>query len=352
MSRRKWLAAVLFIAVFAVHWGTVLGVAERATAIVVHPADGSKFYDVPRGISPWFEAELDYDTDGINSTSMLRGCKAVILDTAAPEDPRWTLGGSGAIEVPLTGGSSMTPWNNNGPDLRPLVFPSEIRPVEAVERFVRIRCSRVTVSFNPYKETFDKYELSSAINRIIFVPRPNPQCADGADNDGDGAVDGSDPDCVWEHDNTEAVAPRSSLAGKLLRLAGAEAAERSTGRRVFFDDSIYYHRVKCRRRTNFTGVCDATWIPSRKYVYVARVHVQIGVDPNRREGEYVLTTSRAARAKLRCVAAQKRCRYRYLRTRTLRQTNWNMLKKPAPSIIYDFYSAHDDSFENPFEFDD
>lgn len=333
------------------------------------PPPESGFLDFENGIDPRFEVTLLNNVDGITPTSEVRDCVVQVAEFSDPADPRWSNGGAGVFSVEFNHSQGFSGGEGNGveyrnwgfTDIAPQLFPTGLRPAGPFSRFARARCTRYTVDPGPPQtKTFDRYELSNEILTLPINPRPNPQCLDGADNDGDALADTADPDCTWFHDNTEQIVLPTQLTRSMLRRAATYGAERSISRsgkptQAFDEDDNLYQRIKCRKRSPRNGLCDFTWVPNTRvarYIYGARVLVQTTNNLALRESSEIHTSVAAVRVSLRCIMKRKkRCREKQYRVRKSVQRDICELRPPAPSIIYSFYSHYDHSFQAPLNFD-
>jgi hypothetical protein len=134
-----------------------------------------------------------------------------------------------------------------------------------------------------------------------FVAQPpppphTPQCSDGADNDGDGAVDGADPGCLAgpTDDNEGDETPgdlvlcgsrdislvRADLKGSKVSLSGF-VATKFAGQRVSLSVRYLGKGGKPTQLGKVTAAADGSFIgrvakPSRKLFNVARYRAQVG----------------------------------------------------------------------------
>ena len=80
--------------------------------------------------------------------------------------------------------------------------------------------------------TADASYATSSEQSFTMLPPPR-QCADGLDNDGDGAVDLNDPGCIDSADNDETNPPPASQTSTWFRILGGPAEESAGGVAVY-----------------------------------------------------------------------------------------------------------------------
>jgi hypothetical protein len=131
---------------------------------------------------------------------------------------------------------------------------------------------------------------------IVPNPIPPPQCSDGGDNDGDGAVDSADPGCLAgptdnnEGDETERdlilcgqrtiSLVRADVSGSKVVLSGIVAASLA-GQKVQLSVRYLGGKAKAKKLGSVTPTVDGRFQgrvkkPSRKLFKVARYRAQVG----------------------------------------------------------------------------